>query len=79
MYIPNTIDTKKITLSSEIMALSEVLARNTHEVWAAGRIKDGWTYGDLRDDINKNPPALFRMKNFLNLKKIMIGQFRLKR
>jgi len=25
--------------------LIETLAENTHNVWAAGRIKDGFTYG----------------------------------
>ena len=25
--------------------LIEILAENTHNVWAAGRIKDGFTYG----------------------------------
>ena len=58
MYTPNPIDTKNITLSSEIMALSEVLAENIHEVWAAGRIRDGWTYGDVRDDLKKQHPCL---------------------
>ena len=58
MYRPNPIDTTKISLSSDIMALSEVLAKNTHEVWASGRIADGWTYGDVRDDIQKKHPCL---------------------
>jgi len=58
MYKPNPIDTSKISLSGDITALSEVLARNTHEVWSAGRIKDGWTYGDTRDDKKKQHPCL---------------------
>jgi len=58
MYIPNPIDTSKIALNGDIMALSEVLAKNTHEVWASGRIADGWTYGDVRDDVKKKHPCL---------------------
>jgi len=58
MYMPNPIDTSKISLSSDIMALSEVLAKNTHEVWASGRIAEGWTYGDIRDDVKKKHPCL---------------------
>ena len=34
MYTPNPIDTTKISLSNDIIALSEVLAKNTHDVWA---------------------------------------------
>jgi len=58
MYKPNPIDTTKIKLSDDIIALGEVLAKNTHEVWAEGRIADGWTYGDARDDANKKHPCL---------------------
>lgn len=58
MYNPNPIDTSKITLSSEIQSLAEQLAENTHDVWAAGRIKDGWTYGPVRNDAEKTHPCL---------------------
>jgi hypothetical protein len=47
-----------ISLSSDITALSEILAKNTHEVWASGRIAEGWTYGDVRDDVKKKHPCL---------------------
>jgi ryanodine receptor 2 len=43
---------------TDIMALSEVLARNTHEVWASNRIADGWTYGGIHDDAKKQHPCL---------------------
>jgi hypothetical protein len=58
MYTPKPIDTKNINLSKEILDLSETLAKNTHEVWSAGRIKVGWTYGEVRDDANKKHPCL---------------------
>lgn len=58
MYTPNPIDTSDITLPAEILALVEKIAENTHDVWAAGRIAEGWTYGEMRDDIKKTTPCL---------------------
>ena len=58
MYTPNPIDTSDITLPAEILALVEKIAENTHDVWAAGRIAEGWTYGKMRDDMQKTTPCL---------------------
>lgn len=58
MYKPNPIDTSDIKLSDEIMELSELLAKNTHEVWSTSRIEDGWVYGEKRDDALKQHPCL---------------------
>ena len=58
MYNPIPIDTSEIVLSPEIQSLAEQLAANTHDVWAAGRIKDGWTYGPVRNDAEKTHPCL---------------------
>ncbi len=58
MYKPQPIDTTGIELDAEILELCELIAKNTHEVWSVGRIRDGWTYGDLRDDENKTHPCL---------------------
>ncbi len=57
-YNPNPIDTSDIVLSDDLMALTEKLASNTHDVWAVGRIKSGWTYGPQRDDNKKETPCL---------------------
>ena len=57
-YIPKPIDTSDIKLDEELLALTEELARNTHEVWSQGRIKEGWTYGPVRDDNAKQTPCL---------------------
>lgn len=57
-YSPNPINTSDVVLDSKLLELSEKLAENTHEVWAAGRIKDGWTYGPARDDAKKETPCL---------------------
>ena len=58
MYKPQPIDTTGIELDAEILELCELIAKNTHEVWSVGRIRDGWTYGELRDDKNKTHPCL---------------------
>lgn len=57
-YIPNPIDTSDVKLSDELNKLVEQLARNVHDNWALGRIKEGWTYGPQRDDKNKRHPCL---------------------
>lgn len=57
-YIPNPIDTSNIELSEELLALSEQLAKHVHDVWAKGRIAEGWTYGENRDSQNKTTPCL---------------------
>ena len=58
MYTPKPIVTDAAELSGEILALGEALAKNTHEVWAAGRIREGWRYGPVRDDLKKEHPCL---------------------
>ncbi len=58
MYNPNPIDTSEIRLDASLNELSELIAKNTHEVWSAGRMKDGWTYGEVRDDSKKHHPCL---------------------
>ena len=57
-YIPHPKDTRNVTLPDEVLALAEQLARNTHEVWAAQRLKDGWVWGPARDDAQKQHPCL---------------------
>lgn len=58
MYTPKPVRTDDIILDDEIVALSEQIAKNTHEVWSAGRIADGWSYGPVRDDEKKQHPCL---------------------
>lgn len=57
-YTPHPIDTKSVELPKELQALAEDIAKNVHEVWASGRIKNGWTYGDERNDAEKKHPCL---------------------
>ncbi|MBQ7309692.1 MAG: Ryanodine receptor Ryr [Clostridia bacterium] len=58
MYKPQPIDTSKVLLSEELLALTEKLAENTHEVWSKGRIEEGWTYGEERNTERKTTPCL---------------------
>ncbi len=58
MYKPNPIDTSKIELPEELLVLTERIAENVHENWSAGRIADGWRYGETRDDEKKTTPCL---------------------
>lgn len=58
MYEPNPIDTGDVVLSGDLTDLTEKIAENVHEVWAAGRIKDGWSYGAVRNDERKETPCL---------------------
>ena len=57
-YIPKPIDTNDVVLTDDVLELSELIAKNTHEVWSAGRIRDGWTYGEARNDAEKTHPCL---------------------
>lgn len=52
------IDTSTVTLSDEILQLTELLARNAHDVWARERLAQGWVYGPRRDDLRKEHPSL---------------------
>jgi len=63
MYTPKPIDTKDVSLPEDIMEICEVLSRNTHEVWASERIKQGWRYGEKRDDELKLHPCLIEYDN----------------
>lgn len=58
MYKPNPIDTSNVELPEELLALTEKIAENVHENWSAGRIAEGWTYGEERDDKKKTTPCL---------------------
>lgn len=58
MYTPKPINTADIELPNELLQLTETIAENVHEIWAAGRISEGWIYGEKRDDVKKETPCL---------------------
>lgn len=57
-YTPTPLDTRDIDLPKELEELIEEMARNVHDVWAQGRIAEGWTYGEQRDDKKRTHPCL---------------------
>ena len=57
-YTPQPIDTTDVELPKELEKLVEEMSKNVHEVWAETRIKQGWTYGEQRNDELKTHPCL---------------------
>lgn len=57
-YIPRPVDTKDVKLPEELETLVEQMSENVHEVWAETRIRQGWTYGEQRNDMQKTHPCL---------------------
>lgn len=57
-YTPNPIDTSGVELNAELLELTEKLAEQVHEIWAKGRVEQGWRYGEKRDDAKLETPCL---------------------
>ena len=57
-YTPSPLNAENITLPDNLTELTEAMARNVHEVWALGRVKEGWKYGETRNDELKTHPGL---------------------
>lgn len=62
-YSPSPIDTSEINLPDDLKPLIEEIAKNVHEVWAIGRIRDGWIYGEERNTEMKTTPCLIPYEN----------------
>lgn len=58
VYRPRPLKLDGVDIAPELLTLSESIAENAHEVWAAGRMNEGWTYGPARDDQAKQHPDL---------------------
>ena len=57
-YTPKPISTSGVNLDQDLERLVERLAANAHEVWARGRLRDGWRYGPKRNDARRTHPCL---------------------
>ena len=57
-YTPQPLDASSVELPAGLRELTEQLAKNTHDVWAAKRLSEGWTYGQERNDKVKTSPCL---------------------
>lgn len=58
MYQPKPVDTSHVVVPEDIRELTEKIAENVHDNWAASRIAEGWVYGEKRDDGLKTTPCL---------------------
>ncbi len=57
-YLPQPIWTEHVSLPEGLQQLTERLAENAHDHWAAERMRDGWTYGPERNDSAQKHPCL---------------------
>lgn len=57
-YKPRPVNLDGVSLTGDLFDLREAIAENAHDVWAAARINEGWTYGPVRDDAKKQHPDL---------------------
>jgi ryanodine receptor 2 len=56
-YRPEPIDTGA-ALPDDLHELTELLAKNAHDVWARLRLAQGWRWGPERNDARKEHPSL---------------------
>jgi class 3 adenylate cyclase/tetratricopeptide (TPR) repeat protein len=68
-YKPRPIDTSGVTLSEEVLELTELLAKNTHEIWARQRLSERWRYGAQRDDERREHPGLISYEELSEVEK----------
>ena len=68
-YTPQPMDTTDVVLPEELNELSEMIAKNVHEVWSDGRMKDGWTYGEERNDAELKHPCLVPYEDLTEVEK----------
>lgn len=57
-YEPKPISTDDVALPPNLLELTEKIAENVHDVWAAGRMAEGWVYGEYKDSELKTSPDL---------------------
>lgn len=57
-YTPQPLDVSDVKLPEDLEQLVEKMSKNVHEVWAESRMKQGWTYGEQRNDELKTHPCL---------------------
>jgi class 3 adenylate cyclase len=57
-YTPKPLDTSSVKLDESLANLSDLLAENAHDMWAAASMKKGWKYGAKWSDQAKQHPQL---------------------
>lgn len=57
-------------LPEELLELAEQMAERVHDVWMEERVRQGWSYGEKRDDVNKKHSCLIPYKELPEEEKI---------
>ena len=57
-YKPKPLDTSQFHLNEDILRLTELLAENSHDVWAKQKIAQGWKWGPKHSEKLKEHPSL---------------------
>ncbi|OQR58381.1 RyR domain-containing protein [Bacillus sp. CDB3] len=68
-YKPKAIDTSNVVIPKDIQELTELISKNTHEVWADQRLQEGWRYGEKRDEDKKEHPCLIPYEELSEIEK----------
>ncbi|HYG12245.1 MAG TPA: TRAFs-binding domain-containing protein, partial [Pyrinomonadaceae bacterium] len=68
-YKPRPIDTSQVKLPEDVLELTELLAKNTHEIWARQRLSEHWHYGAQRDDKRLEHPGLVSYEELSEVEK----------
>ena len=69
MYDPKPIDLSDVVLPEDLLELTELIAQNVHDVWAASRIKEGWKYGPVKILRRRKPLCWYHMRICRRVKK----------
>uniref|UniRef100_A0A915B3X3 Ryanodine receptor n=2 Tax=Parascaris TaxID=6254 RepID=A0A915B3X3_PARUN len=57
-FVPTPVNISSVILPHFAMDIHEKLAENLHELWAMRKIELGWTYGETRDENQRQHPCL---------------------
>lgn len=58
MYDPKPLNTDDVVLSDDLIKLTDKIAENVHDIWARGRLDEGWTYGEEKNSEKMTTPLL---------------------
>ncbi len=62
-YAPRPFDTSSVHLTGDLNELIELLAKNTHDNWAAKRMQQGWRYGPVTNEKTKEHSLLVKYED----------------
>lgn len=57
-YAPKPVDLSRVEVPANVTRVIDIIAENSHDVWAVTRISQGWMYGPKRDNAAKLHPDL---------------------